>query len=728
MLVLSTNFAIAQDFMIQDNVSGPPPSNSPTTFLVADPLPISTTTSTRLEVGKGWDQKETRGVFFGGNLGVSQTTFNYGNAGGKWSFTGKFQKYYPTGYVYSPGTYQGNQYLVNYHRWGNYSAHFGLVPISTYGGETYTWTDSDLKNAVISWGYEHGSSITPNRLIFQSMKGVDESGASAMEETEWATILSNGNIGSGTPTPGAQMDIKPISSANGPDALRIFDLSNNQMFRFTKAGKLLLGGGSALSSGTAVEVLDVLGNVKFKPNITSALTSTNKNFAILNHSNAEIFSILDNGGSMLNGALTIKGKSSGTPLAVTNNSDEPIFRVTNAGEIFLDKLAPASGTLNLKVDNSGKIIATTVPYTANTAWEVGGNTMAGGSLYELGTFSYDDVNLVAGGVTSFSLDGDLATRGQMQIVKATSIGGNTTIGYATPNADWALSLKPIATGTGQGSLRILNSSNTEILGVGNTNFNFFQNAFRIFADEVQTRITIRPEFGYSNVDLGYSVGGSSNGTFRDIWYQGDATDVSDRRVKENIKKLDYGLAEILKLNPKSYFQIISKRVEIGFIAQELAEVLPECAYIPQNDSNLYGVRYMQIIPVLTNAIQEQQSIIDSLKQKVELLFISNSIKSSNKVNSQSETLNQLPLLFQNQPNPFNGITYIDYFLPINTSNAFIRVIDNNGKLVKAFQINKIGFGQIELDCTNLAEGTYHYSLLVNKQLIDTKKMVIASAN
>jgi len=67
-------------------------------------------------------------------------------------------------------------------------------------------------------------------------------------------------------------------------------------------------------------------------------------------------------------------------------------------------------------------------------------------------------------------------------------------------------------------------------------------------------------------------------------------------------------------------------------------------------------------------------------------------------------------------------------LPLNATNAFLRVIDNNGKLVKAFPINQTGFGQIELDCTNLASGQYHYSLLVNSKLIDTKSMIIASNN
>jgi len=122
---------------------------------------------------------------------------------------------------------------------------------------------------------------------------------------------------------------------------------------------------------------------------------------------------------------------------------------------------------------------------------------------------------------------------------------------------------------------------------------------------------------------------------------------------------------------------------------------------------------------------KQQAIIDCLRQN--LVFTSNQIKDVKKITNQKEVLNQIPLLFQNHPNPFNGITFIDYFISSNTSNSFLKVIDNYGKLIKAFPINKTGFGQIELDCTNLAQGTYYYSLLVNSQVIDTKSMVIAIA-
>ena len=76
----------------------------------------------------------------------------------------------------------------------------------------------------------------------------------------------------------------------------------------------------------------------------------------------------------------------------------------------------------------------------------------------------------------------------------------------------------------------------------------------------------------------------------------------------------------------------------------------------------------------------------------------------------------------------DGVTFIEYFLPQNSSNAFIRITDSNGKLVQAFNLNNTGYGQIELNCANLAQGTYHYSLLVDSKIIETKTMLVAAKN
>ena len=109
---------------------------------------------------------------------------------------------------------------------------------------------------------------------------------------------------------------------------------------------------------------------------------------------------------------------------------------------------------------------------------------------------------------------------------------------------------------------------------------------------------------------------------------------SDGRLKKQRKQIPYGLATVLQLNPLSYqhhnsiqnskedqlLVLQDHRTSIGFIAQELETIIPEAVYRPQNETkDLWAVDYSQLIPVLTKAIQEQQLIINELKNQIKQL-------------------------------------------------------------------------------------------------------------
>lgn len=101
------------------------------------------------------------------------------------------------------------------------------------------------------------------------------------------------------------------------------------------------------------------------------------------------------------------------------------------------------------------------------------------------------------------------------------------------------------------------------------------------------------------------------------------------------------------------------------------------------------------------------------------------------VNKEQEELkNQLEslpegMLLQNVPNPVSNTTTIYYKL--NTqSSAMLKVYDYTGKEVYiADQLSdNIGLNKTELDVSNLPSGIYFYSLIIDGQLSDTKKMVL----
>lgn len=95
---------------------------------------------------------------------------------------------------------------------------------------------------------------------------------------------------------------------------------------------------------------------------------------------------------------------------------------------------------------------------------------------------------------------------------------------------------------------------------------------------------------------------------------------SDRRLKQNIKTFDKGLATLDKINPTIY-QMKSNPTqdEIGFIAQELQKVLPiAVGGDPMDDveESPMTVDYGRITPVLVAAIKEQQEIINTLTKRL----------------------------------------------------------------------------------------------------------------
>lgn len=95
---------------------------------------------------------------------------------------------------------------------------------------------------------------------------------------------------------------------------------------------------------------------------------------------------------------------------------------------------------------------------------------------------------------------------------------------------------------------------------------------------------------------------------------------SDRRLKQNIKTFGDGLAILDKINPAIY-QMKSNPTqdEIGFIAQELQEVLPQVVGGNPSDNvdeSPMTVDYGRITPVLVAAIKEQQEIIETLTKRL----------------------------------------------------------------------------------------------------------------
>ena len=128
--------------------------------------------------------------------------------------------------------------------------------------------------------------------------------------------------------------------------------------------------------------------------------------------------------------------------------------------------------------------------------------------------------------------------------------------------------------------------------------------------------------------------GGTNFRWNNIYSQNPLNTPSDVRLKKNVIPLSYGLAEILLLNPKSYVLKSDEqaRVQFGLIAQEARKVIPEIVHGNEDKESL-SMTYESLIPVLINAIQEQQQLIQALK-----LDLSAGIQSINELKTEISNL------------------------------------------------------------------------------------------
>ncbi len=106
----------------------------------------------------------------------------------------------------------------------------------------------------------------------------------------------------------------------------------------------------------------------------------------------------------------------------------------------------------------------------------------------------------------------------------------------------------------------------------------------------------------------------------DIVYTGTITDISDRRLKENIAPLEGALAKLERLRGV-YFNMSDTpdRRDVGLIAQDVQAVLPEAVRVIDPENGYLGVAYPSVIPLLVEGIKEQDDAIAEENCKIELL-------------------------------------------------------------------------------------------------------------
>ena len=114
-----------------------------------------------------------------------------------------------------------------------------------------------------------------------------------------------------------------------------------------------------------------------------------------------------------------------------------------------------------------------------------------------------------------------------------------------------------------------------------------------------------------------TIANSGNVTFgQDVTVNGDVVISSDARLKSNIVSLGSTLSKLLLIDGKSYE--MKGKQKIGVLAQEIQEVFPEL--VTEDGNEMLAVNYQGLVPVLINALKDQQNEIDELKDMVQALI------------------------------------------------------------------------------------------------------------
>ena len=218
-------------------------------------------------------------------------------------------------------------------------------------------------------------------------------------------------------------------------------------------------------------------------------------------------------------------------------------------------------------------------------------------------------------------------------VVATAANGNENTNYIDMGINSGLytnTMQPIISGANTAYLYSLGKD----FAIGNAasgrNLIFFTNSLNT-SDE-KMRITSSGNVGIGttspadklsvggnvapSADNTYSLG-KSTARWSAVYSANGTIQTSDARLKTNIRPLRYGLKEVMLLQPVRYNWIDQPNGadKIGLIAQDVRKVVPEVVVGDETKENL-GMNYAELVPVLINAIKEQQKEINAIQIRI----------------------------------------------------------------------------------------------------------------
>jgi hypothetical protein len=244
----------------------------------------------------------------------------------------------------------------------------------------------------------------------------------------------------------------------------------------------------------------------------------------------------------------------------------------------------------------------------------GVDILIGGSGFGLQSRANAGTAISATAVTGVAIHGQVtAANGAANAIEGIATGGNGV--YAVTNAVWPKAAVYGVSGSTGAGIRGDAGASTGVVGhATNTGTGVYGEVLGSSGYGM---------FGFSNGSGGYGVYGLNTSTGYAVYASGQAGGTtgwavtSDARLKRDVKNLPYGLAEILKLRPVTYrLKEGYTDTQLGLIAQEVKTILPDVVRVDAT-SGILSLNYTALIPVVIQAIQDQQKIIEKQQKAIE---------------------------------------------------------------------------------------------------------------
>ena len=224
---------------------------------------------------------------------------------------------------------------------------------------------------------------------------------------------------------------------------------------------------------------------------------------------------------------------------------------------------------------------------------------------------------------AFSISGGTATLTSTTPTSISTTGLVTTLGIGlsgTPDGDEILKLNPAS------SSSIYDSGNTalsatSIMASSGPGLFLFPNTITATSLTSSAATTVGSLTVDNVVMDGATIGHSSDTDLMtlasgSLTVAGDIILSSDARLKSNIVTLGPTLISLMQLDAKRYTMKADKeqKQKIGLLAQEVQKVFPEL--VSEDKNGMLAVNYQALVPVLINALKEQEGNYNELEKEL----------------------------------------------------------------------------------------------------------------